>query len=187
MSWLDDVADAEPVPRGAVVMGLDLSLTAAAGVAAPLDWDGDWHRVRSCVVGEKLRRDATDAERARRTETIALQLTRFARSVGATHAFVEGYAFGRKNQLPQLGELGGVVKLALLREGVTLATVPPATARKLLLGKVPRSDAKEAVAAALWAAGAPRSWSHDETDAMAVLNFGMSELGGYTFCQVEAA
>jgi hypothetical protein len=54
-------------PRGAsntattVLLGLDLSLTASAAVAVPLDWDGSWSRVSSLVVGEKLRKDASDA------------------------------------------------------------------------------------------------------------------------------
>ena len=49
-----------------VVLGLDLSLKAAAAVAVPTWWDGEWDKVRSMVVGETLRRDASPAERARR-------------------------------------------------------------------------------------------------------------------------
>jgi len=168
-----------------VLLGLDLSLTASAAVAVPLDWDGQWSRVRTCVVGEKLRRDATDAERARRTETIAARLVGFARAVSATHGFVEGYAFGQSTAAHALGELGGVVRLELVRAGIELHTVPMQSARKLLLGRCPREGAKVAVCAALRAAGA-RFESLDEYDAAAVANFGLSELGGYCFGQVAA-
>jgi Holliday junction resolvasome RuvABC endonuclease subunit len=163
-----------------VLLGLDLSLNASAAVAVPLDWDGDWSRVRSCVVGERLRRDASDAERARRTETIAARLVAFARSTGATKVFVEGYAYGLKTSAHSLGELGGVVRLELVRAGIELVTVPMQTARKLLLGKCPREGAKVAVAEALKAAGA-RFETLDEFDAMAVANWGLSEVGGYCF------
>jgi Holliday junction resolvasome RuvABC endonuclease subunit len=168
------------------LLGLDLSLTASAVVAVPLDWDGNWSRVRSCVTGEKLERSASDAERAHRTERIAARLVSFARSVGATHAFVEGYAYGLRTSAHSLGELGGVVRLALVTAGLELATVNMGTARKLLLGVCPRSSAKVAVAETLRAAGAPRAWSLDESDAFAVANFGLSELGGYCFAQVAA-
>lgn len=165
-----------------VLLGLDLSLTASAAVAVPLDWDGDWSRVRSCVVGEKLRRDASDAERARRTETIAARLVAFARATGATKAFIEGYAYGLKTSAHSLGELGGVVRLELVRAGLELVTVPMQTARKLLLGRCPRQGAKVAVAEALRAAGA-RFEAFDEFDAMAVANWGLSDAGVWSFAQ----
>lgn len=164
------------------ILGLDLSLTASAAVAVPLDWDGDWSRVRSLVVGEKLRREASDAERARRTETIAARIVAFARSTGATRAFIEGYAYGLKTSAHSLGELGGVVRLELVRAGFELTTVPMQTARKLLLGRCPRQGAKVAVAETLKAAGA-RFESLDECDAMAAANWGLSELGAYCFGQ----
>lgn len=85
-------ARAFAVERSPVLLGLDLSVTAAAAVAVPLDWDGQWSRVRSVVVGERLRRDASDVERARRTETIAARLVAFAQSAGATMAYVESAA-----------------------------------------------------------------------------------------------
>lgn len=134
------------------------------------------------MVGEKLRKEASDAERARRTETIAARLVAFARSTGATKAFIEGYAYGLKTSAHSLGELGGVVRLELVRAGVELVTVPMQTARKLLLGKCPKQGAKVAVAEALRAAGA-RFEGLDESDAFAVLNWGMSEVGGYCFGQ----
>jgi hypothetical protein len=168
-----------------MLLGLDLSLAASAAVAVPLDWDGQWSRVRSCVAGEKLRKDASDAERARRTETIAARLVGFARTVCATSAWVEGYAFGGSTHAHSLGELGGVVRLELVRAGIELHTVNMGTARKFLLGKCPPAGAKVAVCEAFRAAGA-RFETLDEYDAMAVANWGLSELGGYCFAQVAA-
>jgi Holliday junction resolvasome RuvABC endonuclease subunit len=169
-------------PHAPVLLGLDLSVTAAAAVAVPVDWDGEWKRVRSVVVGEKLRRDATDLERARRTETIATRLVAFARATGATCAFIESYGFAMRTAAHTLGEIGGVVRLELVRAGIEVRTANMGTARKLLLGKVPRSDAKMAVYAALRAAGA-RFETGDEADAMAAVNLGLSELGAFCFAQ----
>lgn len=167
------------------LLGLDLSTRAAAAVAVPLAWDGQWSRVASLVVGEKLRRDATDAERARRTETIAARLVAFAKSHGVTQAWIEGYAFAQRDSAHTLGELGGVVRLELIRAGIEIRTANMGTARKLLLGRVPRSDVKVAVFAALRAAGASFETT-DEADAFCAVNLGLADLGGYCFAQ-EAA
>jgi hypothetical protein len=85
-----------------------------------------------------------------------------------------------------LGEVGGVVRLELVRAGLDIRTANMGSARKLLLGKVARADAKMAVYAALRAAGAPFETA-DETDAMCAANWGLSELGGFCFAQTEAA
>jgi hypothetical protein len=170
-----------------ILLGLDLSTRAAAAVAIPANWDGRWSRVATVVVGSPLRRTATDAERAHRTETIATQLVAFARHHGATQAWLEGYAFSRVTAAHTLAELGGVVRLELVRAGIEVHTANLSSARKLLLGRVPRQDAKVAVQAALFAAGAPRSWSADEGDAFVAANFGLSELPGAFCFGTEAA
>lgn len=138
------------------------------------------------VVSEPLSKQATDAERAHRTERIAKRLVAFAQSVGATHAFIEGYAYSQANAAHSLGELGGVVKLALVNAGIEIHTVTASQARKFLLGTCPRSGAKVAVAEALRAAGASFE-TLDECDAYAAANFGLSELGGYCFAMGDAA
>lgn len=168
------------------LLGIDLGTRACATVAVPTDWDGEWSRVRSLVVGEPLRRDASDLERARRTETIATRLVGFAREVGASFAFVESYAFGKSTAAHTLGELGGVVRLELVRAGLDVRTVNIGSARKLLLGKVPRSDAGVACYAALRAAGAPFGTA-DEAAAFTVLNVALSELGGFCFASPPEA
>ena len=137
------------------LMGLDLSATAAAACAVPLTWDGDFRRVHTLVVGGTLRRDASDEERARRCEAIAVQLVGFARVHRVTEAWIEGYAYGQRTASHTLGEVGGVVRLELVRAGIALRTANVGTARKLLLGRVPRRGAKYAAHAALHAAGSP--------------------------------
>ncbi len=168
-----------------VLLGLDLSATAAAAVAVPLAWDGQWSRVASLVAGEQLHRDSTDAERARRTETIASRIVAFARAQRATVAWIESYGFNQRTAAHTIGEVGGVVRLELVRAGVEIRTAPMSTARKLLLGKLPRSDIKVAIFSALRSAGA-RFDSCDEADAFVCANYGLAELGGYCFAQ-EAA
>jgi hypothetical protein len=166
-----------------ILLGLDLSLTAAAAVSCPLDWDGQWCRVHSVVIGEPLHRIATDAERARRTETIASRLVTFARAEGATVAFIEGYAYSLRTSAHTLGELGGVVRLELVRAGIEIRTANMSTARKLLLGKCPRKGANVAACEALTAAGG-RFETLDESDAMVAVNWGLAEWGGHCFCQL---
>jgi hypothetical protein len=168
-----------------VIAGLDLSATAAAIVGAPLGWDGDWRHVRSLVVGEPLRRNATDAERARRCENIATRHVAFCKSLGVTVAFIESYGFNQARAAHTLGEIGGVVRLELLRAGIEIRTAPMSSARKMLLGKLPRSDVKMAVYTTVRASGATFETA-DECDAFAALNWGMGEMGGYCFAQVSA-
>jgi len=167
------------------VAGLDLSTRAAAGVMLPLGWDGDFSQARSLVVGEPLRRNATDAERARRTENIALPLVTFCRTNNVQIAFIESYGFNQSHAAHTLGEVGGVVRLELLRAGIEIRTAQMSSARKMLLGKLPRADVKMVVYSTVRAAGATFETA-DEADAFAALNWGMSELGGYCFAQVAA-
>jgi len=170
-----------------VILGLDLSLNAAAAVAVPANWDRVWSRVNTVVVGEVLSTMATLEERARRTQSIARKLCAFARQHNVTHAWIEDYAFSRKSaSVHALAELGGVVKLALAEEGIVLERANMGTARKLLLGMGRGKGIKLAVYDA-WLAAGRRFESLDESDAMACANLGLSHLGGYFFGQEEAA
>jgi hypothetical protein len=164
----------------ATLMGLDLSAKAAAACAVPLDWDGSFERIRTCIVGKSLRCDATDEERARRCEGIARQLVAFARTHRVTEAWIEGYAFSMRTSAHTLAEVGGCVRLELVRSGISIRTANMGTARKLLLGKLPRRGAKVAVHAALHSAGSPQ-WTLDEADAFVAVNLGLSEHAGAWF------
>lgn len=171
--------------RAHTLLGLDLSVRAAAAVSVPLDFDGDFARVHSMVVGAALKRSATDAERVARAESIARSIVAFALRQGATEAWFESPAYSRNTSMHTLGALYGVVALELVRAGVSIHTAPMASARKLLLGKVPRKDVKVAVYQALRAAGA-RFETMDESDAYCAANWACSERGGYTLAMAAA-
>lgn len=168
-----------------VLMGLDLSATRAAACAVPLDWDGEFRRVCTHIVGEGLPRDASDEQRARRCERIAGELVAFARTCGVHEAWLEGYAYSRNTAAHTLAEVGGVVRLELVRGGIAIHTANMSSARKLLLGKLPAKGAKHAAHAALHAAGSP-AWSLDEADAFVCANLGLSEHAG-AFCFASGA
>lgn len=161
------------------ILGLDLSTRCAAAVAVPLGWNLEFWKVRTLVVGEPLGRSATDAERARRNAEIAMQIVAFTLDYGCSVAWFESYAFAaRTAHAHSLGEVGGVVRHELVRAGVEIRTANVSTARKLLLGKIPRGKgaAKNAVAEALRAAGASFR-TLDESDAFCCANFGLAEAG----------
>jgi Holliday junction resolvasome RuvABC endonuclease subunit len=169
------------VVRAARAMaGLDLSPTAATACAVPPNWRGDWTKVRTHVVGYQLGKAATDVARALRTRVIASELLAFLLDYGATEAWIEGYAFSRNQQAHTIAEVGGVVRLALVEAGIILRTANVGTARKLLLGNVPKADPKGAVYRALGQAGAGFA-TKDESDAYAALNLGLSLRGRFFF------
>lgn len=166
------------------LMGLDLSATASACCIVPVTWGGDWSRIATGTVGESLSRDATDEQRAIRCGTIAAELVKLAIFHGVTDAWIEGYAFFQRTSAHTLAEVGGVVRLELVRAGIRIHTANMGSARKLLLGKCPSKVAKVAAHRALRAAGSPL-WSLDESDAFVCANYGLSELPG-AFCFVTA-
>jgi hypothetical protein len=121
------------------LLGLDLSTRAAAAVAVPLDWGGDWERVKWELSGEALERKAAESSRIDRCDRIARGIVRFARENGVTEAWIEAYAFNQREAAHWLGELGGIVRLELLRAGVAVRSANMSTARKLVLGKLPKA------------------------------------------------
>jgi hypothetical protein len=177
-----------------MIIGLDLSARAAAAVVVADDWDGKWSRVKTLVVGEDLKRGSTDRLRALRCGFIAEAIVEFARRHGVTVAYVEGYAFSQHTAAHTIAEVGGCVRLELVRAGIDVHTAMMQSARKLLLGKLPprgkavtgkKVTAKEAVVAALRAAGAAFK-TVDEYDAFVCANFGMAERGGFFYGQAAA-
>lgn len=99
------------------IVGLDLSLT-ATGVASV--GRGSW------VVGSKHK----GVERLNELEVDLVSTCREADLV-----VIEGYAFGAKNAREAMGELGGVVRLGLYRQGVPFAVVQPTVLKKFTTGK----------------------------------------------------
>lgn len=164
-----------------VILGLDLSLTGAGMVALPLDWQGDWGRVAHGLVGEKLPKDASESRRIGRLKLVTEAIIDFAQWHHCTTAIVEQYAFTSvHSHAHALGELGGVVKHQLSeRLGLIVEAVPPASARKLILGKLPREKVKDAVIVALTKMGMPLEWNADEADAFVCTNWAASALGAF--------
>lgn len=170
-------------------LGLDLSLRGAGLVAVPPDWCGDWSRIARATVGHSLTRDATEADRIGRLVRLSAEVVAFAEAHRCKRAVVEQYAFTSRNAHSHaLGELGGVVKVLLTaRVGIPVDVVPPASARKLILGKLPRKDVKVATRAALTRMGMPTEWTNDEADAFVVANYVLAGNGGYALVVREVA
>lgn len=163
------------------ILGLDLSLRGLGMVAVPSEWGGDWSRIARKTAGIPLTKDAPESERVRRLLLLANEVIGFAGTHGAGIAFVEQYAFtSMLGHAHALGELGGVVKVYLQEVcKVPLEMVAPASARKLIAGKLPRKDVKDYVRGELTRMGMPAAWTKDEGDAFVVANFGASASGSY--------
>jgi Holliday junction resolvasome RuvABC endonuclease subunit len=163
--------------RPSVILGVDVSLSACGAVAVPLDWAGDWGRVAFLTVGWRLSHEASDLLKVRRLESIAARLVDFAGEHDATVAYLESPAYGMNTAANALGQAEGVIRLELYRAGVALKTAPISTARKLLLGALPRRGVKAAVVAYLREQhGAPFA-TDDECDAFTAANWGLESLG----------
>lgn len=88
---------------------------------------------------------------------------------------IEGYSYGSPNRAHHVGELGGVIRVALSDEGVSWREVPPAVVKKLATGK---GNAKKDVvlAEAIRRLGYEGS-SGDESDALWLLHVGLIHYG----------
>jgi hypothetical protein len=99
------------------------------------------------------------------------------------HVFIEGYAHGLASRAhgSVLMELGGIVKELFWRElGIELSPIYSSSARKVLLGKLPklpRGGLKVFVQTEVYRMGAPKHWTDNAVDAFCVANAGRGELG----------
>jgi Holliday junction resolvasome RuvABC endonuclease subunit len=95
---------------------------------------------------------------------------------GADVVAVEGYAYGaRHSQAHKLGELGGVVRLALFEAGIPYVDIPPTCLKKYATGA--GNAKKDAVLAnAIRRLGYEGS-SHDEADALWLRAMAMEHYG----------
>lgn len=112
------------------VVAFDLSLT-ATGVAA------GWGET---VIASKLRGMPRLAEIRREV----MGRCDGGPGMAADLVVLEGYAFGRPNQAAHLGELGGVIRLALHDAGIPYVDVPPSNVKKYATGKgnAPKPDVR---------------------------------------------
>ena len=154
------------------ILGLDLSLRSTGYVL--LDEDQVvWH---GSIGGDKLRDverlqmfDEWIRQRALKSAPRTFQGVMTSElSPGIPDAIaVEGYSFGSHNtNLPAIGELGGVIKLAIHQAAIPLHVIPPSTWKKLLLGK--GNLAKDLVRVECWKRYAVEFASQDTLDAWAV-------------------
>lgn len=102
------------------VVALDLSLT-ASGVAV---WTSTSREVTT------LSPPSRGVERLEWILRRVVELTH-----GAGLVCIEGYAYARANQAHQIGELGGVIRLALFTRHVPYVEIAPAALKKTATGK----------------------------------------------------
>jgi hypothetical protein len=170
------------------VVGFDLSLTAPAAVALPLDWrPGAWGRMRHFSVSPRV--PSTDDLTGQLTRY--LEIADFAeavvhemRSPHPPQVFVEAYGFSRNTQHgSRIMESGGIVKARLYeRFRVVMLPVVAASARKFFLGfnpTRPKYNAKVVIQDALHKCKMPYH-GEDVADAFLVANYGLTE------CRVAA-
>lgn len=170
--------------RSPWVVGIDPSLTRSAVVIVPPDWElGDWSTVRRFSVGEKPpeRKSMEPIEyeryRIQRMARMAEAIAEFVlETPGPIRGWIEGYGYTMGgSSAHSLAEYGGILRYWLvLRCGLVVEPVQEASARKLLLGHA-RKGRKLLTELAFGKAGAP--FNSDECDAMAICNYGLSELG----------
>lgn len=130
------------------VLALDLSLT-ATGVAYP---DGDTHTYKVTTKGDRRLNDI----RARVLGDIS--------ATRPTHVAIEGPAFGRPQGMHALGQLAGVIYLALHEAGQPYVLITPSTLKKYATGKG-NSSKPEVLAAAIRRLGYE---GHDDNQADAL-------------------
>lgn len=181
-----------------VLVALDLSLSCTGIVAASTGWGGHWGCVPSTTVAcAKLLKLAKGEQRNMRDEERFDRVSKHAANVVHAAILLEGVlslpvhflieqraqGLARFDNQGNLAELHSLVKDQLSRAHISWDMVNMSSARKLILGTVPRKgeDAKNAVQASFRQAGCPVEWGKDQTDAMCVLNYGMYERDAFFF------
>lgn len=169
------------------IVGLDLSLTAPAAVAIPLDWKpGAWKRVKHALCEPAKVEEDDLAGQIRRYVFISDWLVRFFRSLGPKNvvgAYVESYGFNKNTAGgSRLMESGGSAKVALFRTfGIVLQPVAVNSARKFLLGFNPNKttghNAKVVVMHTLYKRLKSPTWGEDVSDAFVIANYGFGSTG----------
>lgn len=87
---------------------------------------------------------------------------------------IEGYAFGSKFAREQMGELGGVYRLAAYDLGLSVLIVPPTTLKKFVTGK--GSAEKDAIRMFCLKKWNYESVNNDDGDAYALMRLGLEYL-----------
>lgn len=174
-----------------MIIGLDVSLRACAacciytghsehGTRWPYSLDG----VFTHVAGQSLEADASSKRRVERIQFITNDLIAWVRECipheKFNGVFIEDYAFGAMGaHVRSVAELTGVIKWRFFDElAVIIEPINMARARKILLQKVPRKDAKKFVSANVKrVCGKASTWTDDEIDAFVISNAGVMLTG----------
>lgn len=105
------------------IVGIDPSLTRLGIAVITSEHPGCW---RTDTISSQL-------EGAKRLIEIRDKL--FEEYWDADLVVIEGYAFAKNNRAHQMGELGGVIRVALTEQGIDWLEVPPARVKKFCTGK----------------------------------------------------
>lgn len=175
-------------------VGLDLSLRSTGVVAVPITWaddfdrtgDLEWFDVKSDSFGLSLKKDATEQEHMKRMRYIASLVKEFCCRYQPETIWIEAYAYGqRSSSSHRLAELGGIVKSEIC-DIADIEVVNASSARKVLLGKVPRKNQKKAVQRAMISYDCPFE-TEDVFDAFVIANYGMNKAGHQKVCLDDQA
>lgn len=183
------------VQKPEIVIGMDISWRRPAMVVLPANWKpGDWKTIRSFAFAEsRSEKTLNEVECIERTERLVTKIAGvikhqlfsdpYSNHVDqSVHCFIEQYAYAQHQQggHARIVEFVGALKLEVWREcGILLLPVIGTSARKLLLGRIPRSvgKVKVYVQTEVFRMGAPKEWTEDEVDAFVIANCGRSLLG----------
>lgn len=168
------MTDTKPEPGP--VLGIDPSLVGCGLALLPSGWAGSWEHVQRATFGYSLPLAARCEDHISRLEHLSGKVLAFAREHGVRHVGIESFPFGKTSAAFSLGKLHGVLQVDLSRAGFAVRSVPISSARKLLLGSLPRKAVKQAVADHWARLKAP--WATlDECDAAACANYLSAQLG----------
>lgn len=147
-------------------VGLDLSLT-STGVA----------------VADRTAAISTGTSGPERLVVLRDGIVDLATSVSNPLVFIEGYSFASRNsQAHALGELGGVVRVALWEQGIAFVDVPPTVRAKFATG---RGNASKAEVISAVSARTGIAWdgkgADDQCDAWVLQEIGFALQGRERF------
>lgn len=144
------------------IMGLDLSLT-STGVAV----------FDSASISTQVISSSHKAER--RLQDLRDKIMGVVSKQKVDLCVVEGYAFGRPNVMAPMGELGGVVKLALYMDGIETLIIPPTRVKKFATGR--GQAKKDEVRLSVYKRWGFEAKTNDEIDAYVLVRIGMAYAG----------
>ena len=169
--------------RPSSVVGLDLSLASTGMVAIPIGWNFDMARVVVGTCGYALKADASLEEHYDRYLQIAHDVSVFCINNRARHVWVEDHAYMAGGAgSARTKEMTGRVKTELYDEHNLVARpVQPASARAVLLGRVPKQGkgkTKAYVIRNVKRLPMTADWIEDVCDAFVCANYGIMKVGG---------